>query len=120
MLTKNDIFPMFVNVSLIIGGVVLICLAGTDESLTQHVQASVTWTTSICTFIVNSIIALATFNASLKLWNGRRYLCVGVIALGIGLLTATQVFLLPFLEQTFGATGDYFVEYVKLISNPAN
>lgn len=116
MLTKNDIFPMFVNVSLIIGGVVLICLAGTDESLTQHVQASVTWTTSICTFIVNSIIALATFKAALKLWSSRRYLCAGVVMIGIGLLTASQVFLLPFVDQTFGAAGDYFIQYVNIIS----
>lgn len=116
MLTKNDIFPMFVNVSLIIGGVVLICLAGTDESLTQHVQASVNWTTSICTFMVSSIIALATFKAALKLWSSRRYLCVGVVMIGIGLLTATQVFLVPFVAQTMGAAGDYFVEYVNRIS----
>lgn len=116
MLTKNDMFPMFVNVSLIIGGVVLICLAGTDESLTQHVQVSVTWMTSICTFMVSSIIALATFKAAHKFWSSRRYLCVGVVMIGIGLLTAIQVFLLPFVAQTIGAAGDYFIEYVNFIS----
>ncbi len=120
MFGKADLFPMLVNVGLIVGGVMLVCVAGTDALLEQHVKSSVTGVASVWTFMVNSIILFFTAKVVLILWHKQRCLCAGVVALGVGILTATRVFLLPLLDQTLGALGKYFIEYVNIISITTN
>lgn len=119
MLGRDDIVPMLLNVILIISGVIIVCMAGSlpDESLSRHVTETASAITRLVAFAINTLIALGTYRIASKLYqHKKRYVCVGCIAAGVGMIIVMENILLPLAGAAFEYLGNIFIGYVSLIS----
>ncbi|MEM0550454.1 MULTISPECIES: hypothetical protein [Aeromonas] len=120
MLGKNDVYPMLLNIALIVGGVVLVCVAGTlpEASLREHVADTASGAALFVTLVVQLLILLPVgkfiFNSYKE---NKKSLCLCIGFFGVGLVVFSQFVLLPFMDQLYSLVGNVFIEYVKNISN---
>lgn len=119
MLGKNDVVPMLLNISLIIGGVALICIAGTlpETTLRQYVEVAASGAASAVMFVFQSLILLLVGLVAFNFYkSGKKFLCLCVGFFGFGFVLFLGVALLPFVDSLYSWAGDYFINYIKAIS----
>lgn len=119
MLSKTDINPMLLNIALIIGGVVLICLAGTlpEDALKDRVEEVTSGGALFLTMIVQFLIFLPIGRIIFKAYNeNKKALCLSVGAFGVGLVAFSSFVVLPLIDGAFSMAGDSFIDYINIIS----
>ncbi|EPU1978645.1 hypothetical protein ACVVI9_003978 [Escherichia coli] len=119
MLGKNDVVPMLLNISLIIGGVALICIAGTlpETTLRQYVEDAASGAASIVMFVFQSLILIFVGGVAFNCYKSdKKLLCLCVGFFGFGFVLFLGVVLLPFVESLYSWAGDYFMNYIKAVS----
>ncbi|MGN5048742.1 hypothetical protein ACTG16_22855 [Aeromonas sp. 23P] len=119
MLGKNDVFPMIVNICLIFGGVALFLVAGTmpEPQLKDYVDDAAIFLSDYMTLFIQSVIFILFAKISYSHYNGgKKYLCIGLVIFGLGLVILGQFVLHPFFVEWANTSGTTFIKMIKAMS----
>lgn len=119
MLGKKDTAPMLLNIALIIGGVVLVCIAGTlpEANLKERVADVTSGSALFLTMIIQFLILLPVGRIIFNAYNeNKKALCLSIGVFGVGLVAFSSFVVLPFMESSFSMAGDSFIDYINAIA----
>ncbi len=119
MFNKADINPMLLNIALIIGGVVLVCLAGTlpEDILKERVADVASGGAIFSALTIQLLILLPIARVIFSAYSeNRKALLLSVGVFGVGLIAFSLFVVLPFMEEVFSMAGDSFIDYINEIA----